>query len=110
MSAPVGRMSSTRIEGEARDKALTGHRNAALDRPRRMARLNELRAYAPTQNHPRECRCDRSLFVSGACLKCGLPAVWEPAEPTARLQIAEVVQREDESLYRRARARRLRNV
>lgn len=98
---PVGYMSSGFLQGKAREAAKRGTANAA-GRSARIARANELQRLKPTQEHPRQCRCDRPLFdQDDECVKCGLPEVWRPATLAERAAIAELVNREREAAYRR---------
>lgn len=103
---PVGYLSRGFVEGRAREAAERGAvaitRTAASRK-----RLSELRRLAPTQEHPRECRCERSMpDQDGDCVKCGLALEWRPATMAERTMIAALVASEREAEYR-ARRRRL---
>src|SRR4051812_44771184 len=69
-------------------------------------RASERRSVAPTQEHPRECRCIRSTRDGEGCFKCGLPVAWVVCSATVKADVAAFCRREHERTSRRERRRR----
>lgn len=93
-------MSSAQVIAERDDATSAGRREWLL-------RANQARCLAPTQHHPRQCRCDRPLGLdSDDCFRCGLPVQWMACDPVLQAGLAEHCAREHATATRRAYRRR----